>query len=117
MVAVASSCSVIWKQPSPSMQTTVASGRPRLAPSAAGKPKPIVPRPPEVTKRRGVSTCRYWAAHIWCWPTPDRVVGLGPPPGERGGGVGGAPALGPPPPLRVARLQGLALVAQRVGQG
>ena len=36
--AVASSWQVIWKQPSPSMQTTVASGRAALAPTAAGSP-------------------------------------------------------------------------------
>ena len=33
---VASSWLVIWKQPSPSMAQTVASGRPALAPMAAG---------------------------------------------------------------------------------
>ena len=33
---VASSWLVIWKQPSPSMDHTVASGRPTLAPIAAG---------------------------------------------------------------------------------
>ena len=36
--AVASSCIVIWKQPSPSMLITVASGQPTLAPIAAGTP-------------------------------------------------------------------------------
>ena len=36
--AVASSWQVIWKQPSPSMQTTVASGRAAFAPTAAGRP-------------------------------------------------------------------------------
>ena len=35
---VASSCEVIWKQPSPSTQTTVASGRAAFAPMAAGSP-------------------------------------------------------------------------------
>ena len=50
-----SSCAVIWKQPSPSTQTTVASGRAALAPTAAGIPYPIVPSPPEVMKLRGVS--------------------------------------------------------------
>ncbi len=64
------SCPVIWKQPSPSTQTTVASGRAALAPIAAGMPKPIVPRPPEVMKLRGRSQRRYCIAHIWCWPTP-----------------------------------------------
>ena len=45
---MASSCIVIWKQPSPSMLTTVSSGNAICAPIAAGTPKPIVPRPPEV---------------------------------------------------------------------
>ena len=36
--AVASSWHVIWKQPSPSTQTTVASGRAAFAPIAAGMP-------------------------------------------------------------------------------
>ena len=35
---VASSWLVIWKQPSPSTQTTVASGRAAFAPIAAGTP-------------------------------------------------------------------------------
>ena len=47
--AVTSSWAVIWKQPSPSTAHTVASGRPTLAPIAAGTAKPIVPRPPELT--------------------------------------------------------------------
>ena len=55
ILAVASSCIVIWKQPSPSMLITVASGRPTFAPIAAGTPKPIVPRPPEVSQCRGRS--------------------------------------------------------------
>ena len=36
MAQVASSWLVIWKQPSPSMAHTVVSGRPTLAPIAAG---------------------------------------------------------------------------------
>ncbi len=47
--AVISSCAVIWKQPSPSTDHTVRSGRPTLAPIAAGTEKPIVPSPPELT--------------------------------------------------------------------
>ena len=49
---VPSSCIVIWKPPSPITQTTSRSGTPSLAPSAAGRPKPIVPSPPEVMKLR-----------------------------------------------------------------
>ena len=52
---VASSWLVIWKQPSPSIAQTVASGRPTLAPIAAGTAKPIVPRPPELIQVRGCS--------------------------------------------------------------
>ena len=52
---VASSCVFIWNEPSPVMQTTVSSGQPTLAPIAAGRPKPIVPRPPELIQRRGLS--------------------------------------------------------------
>ena len=49
-LAVTSSWAVIWKQPSPSTAHTVRSGRPTLAPMAAGTQKPIVPRPPELTQ-------------------------------------------------------------------
>ena len=45
-----SSWAVIWKQPSPSMAHTVRSGRPTLAPMAAGTAKPMVPAPPELTQ-------------------------------------------------------------------
>ena len=53
------------------MAHTVRSGRPTLAPMAAGTAKPIVPRPPELTQVYGYSKRQYWLAHIWCWPTPD----------------------------------------------
>ena len=52
---VASSWLVIWKQPSPSMAQTVRSGRPTLAPMAAGTEKPIVPSPPELIQLFGRS--------------------------------------------------------------
>ena len=55
MAQVASSWLVIWKQPSPSIAHTVASGRPTLAPIAAGTAKPIVPRPPELIQVPGFS--------------------------------------------------------------
>ena len=48
--AVTSSWAVIWKQPSPSTAQTSRSGRPTLAPMAAGTEKPMVPRPPELTQ-------------------------------------------------------------------
>ncbi len=55
MAQVASSWLVIWKQPSPSMHQTTASGRAILAPIAAGTAKPIVPSPPELSQERGFS--------------------------------------------------------------
>ncbi len=68
--AVARSWRVIWKLPSPSMPTTRASGRASWMPMAAGRQKPMVPRPPEVMNCRGADTFQNWAAHIWCSPTP-----------------------------------------------
>ena len=64
--AVTSSWAVIWKQPSPSTAQTVRSGRPTLAPMAAGIEKPIVPRPPELTHVYGSSNRQYCDDHIWC---------------------------------------------------
>jgi hypothetical protein len=55
MAQVASSWLVIWKQPSPSIDHTVASGRPTLAPIAAGTEKPMVPSPPELIQVFGCS--------------------------------------------------------------
>ena len=52
---VASSWLVIWKQPSPSIAHTCASGRPTLAPIAAGTANPIVPAPPELIQVLGFS--------------------------------------------------------------
>ena len=45
--AVASSLQFMWKLPSPAMLITRASGLATCAPSAAPRPKPIVPSPPE----------------------------------------------------------------------
>ena len=76
--AVTSSWAVIWKQPSPSIAHTVRSGRPTLAPIAAGIEKPIVPRPPELTHVYGSLNFQYCDDHIWCWPTPEaRIVPSG----------------------------------------
>ena len=44
-LATATSPQVIWKQPSPSMQTTGRSGRASLAAIAPGRPKPIDDQP------------------------------------------------------------------------
>ena len=104
--AVASSCTLSSSEPSPVTHTTVASGRATWAPIAAGRPKPIVPSPPEVIQRRGRSKRRRLAAHIWCWPTS--VVTIASPltassassaasAALRGGAVG-APAVDPLPP-------------------
>ena len=51
MAAVAISWLFIWNDPSPATHTTVLSGHPMAAPMAAGKPKPMVPRPPDEMKR------------------------------------------------------------------
>jgi hypothetical protein len=61
---VASSCDVIWKQPSPSIAITRRSGCPAAAPSAAGTAKPIVPSPPELIQVRGFSKDQNCEAHI-----------------------------------------------------
>ncbi|MNC63948.1 hypothetical protein D3C75_1141120 [compost metagenome] len=66
---VPSSCTFIMKEPSPDTQTTVSSGRAIWAPTAAGTPKPMVPKPLEVMKFSGRSKVMCCAVHIWCWPT------------------------------------------------
>ena len=66
---VASSWMFICTEPSPAMHTTRLSGLPAWAPMAAGRPKPMVPAPPLLRKVRLRVQVRYWAAHIWCWPT------------------------------------------------
>ncbi len=53
--AVAISWQFMISEPSPARQTTVSSGQATLAPIAAGRPKPIVPRPPELIHRRGLA--------------------------------------------------------------
>ncbi len=76
MVQVASSCAVIWKEPSPSIAITSSSGRPTLAPMAAGTAKPMVPAPPELIHERGRENRKYCDAYIWCWPTPEVSTAL-----------------------------------------
>ena len=46
--ATASSWMVICSEPSPATQITSESGHATWAPTAEGRPKPIVPRPPEL---------------------------------------------------------------------
>ena len=62
-LATATSPQVIWKQPSPSMQTTGKSGRASFAAIAPGRPKPIDDQPLVMWKVFGA-----WAVHwlaIW----------------------------------------------------
>ena len=59
MAAVAISWEFIWNDPSPAMQTTVVIGvQPTAAPMAAGKPKPMVPRPPLEERKDRVGNSR-----------------------------------------------------------
>ena len=46
------------------MSTTGLFGKAAWAPIAAGRPKPIEPRPPLVIQCRGVLKWKYCAAHI-----------------------------------------------------
>jgi hypothetical protein len=50
---VANSCTFMISEPSPARQTTSWSGQATFAPIADGRPKPIVPRPPELIHWRG----------------------------------------------------------------
>ena len=50
---VASSWMFMISEPSPARQTTSSSGQATLAPIADGRPKPIVPSPPELIHWRG----------------------------------------------------------------
>src|SRR2546425_9269293 len=68
---VESTCRHIWIDDSPVTQDTVAPGLAGCTPIAAGRPKPIVPRPPELIQRRGSSNLKNCAPHIWCWPTSE----------------------------------------------
>ena len=56
-----------------SRRPTSSGSRPS-APIAAGRPKPIVPRPPELIHWRGRVKWKYCAAHIWCWPTSETTI-------------------------------------------
>jgi hypothetical protein len=71
---VASSWMFICTDASPAITTVGISGQPTAAPIAAGRPKPIVPRPPELIQRRGWAKWKYCAAHIWCWPTSEATM-------------------------------------------
>src|SRR4029077_12357829 len=68
---VESSCRHIWIEDSPVTHATVAPGLAICAPIAAGSPKPMVPRTPEVIQRRGSANMFNGAAHIWCYPRSE----------------------------------------------
>src|SRR5215203_3093426 len=61
---VANSGMVIWKPPSPATTHTSASGRATLAPIAAGRAKPMVPRPPDVMSERGLVVVVLGLPHL-----------------------------------------------------
>jgi len=69
-----SSWMFIWIDPSPAMSKTRLSGLAICAPMAAGKPKPMVPSPPEEMKVRGSVYSKNWAAHIWFCPTSVQMT-------------------------------------------
>jgi hypothetical protein len=66
------------KLPSPSMSMTGMSGFVAVAPSAAGKLKPIAPSPPDVSHQQSFLYLYHWTAHIWCCPTPVERMPLPP---------------------------------------
>src|SRR4026208_1578091 len=68
---VESSCRHIWIEDSPVTQATVAPGLASCTPIAAGRPKPLAPRPAGVLQPRGAADLDTCAAHIWCWPTSE----------------------------------------------
>src|SRR5262249_57541281 len=106
--AVASSWHTITRLRSPARQTTVSSGFATLAPIAAGRPKPIVPRPPGVIQRRGFREGVEFTPPNLGWaaagggeaapppalvhppPTPPRLLSPPPPPPR-------VPPRSPPP--------------------
>ena len=70
-MATATSPQVIWKQPSPSRQTTGRSGRASLAAIAPGRPKPIDDQPLVMWKVLGACAV-HWPAIWWvCAPTSN----------------------------------------------
>src|SRR5256885_2260052 len=85
--AVANSWQTMIRLPSPARQTTVSSGFATWAPIAAGRPKPIVPRPPELIHRRGGAEGEDWAPPTPGWPAAGGRSAAPPPP----------PASAPPP--------------------
>ena len=58
------------------MSTTFLSGCATCAPIAAGKPKPIVPAPPDVMIVFGLEKVMNWDVHIWCCPTSVTTMAL-----------------------------------------
>ena len=64
--------------PNDPLLVSVRSGAASAAPMAAGRPKPMVPSPPEVSQRRGARCGCACAVHIWCWPTSVQTTASGP---------------------------------------
>ncbi len=61
-------------EPSPAISNTSLFGNANCAPIAAGKPYPIVPKPPEDIQVRGFLYLKNCAAHIWFWPTSVAII-------------------------------------------
>ena len=61
---VDNSCIFIKKEASPAISITKESGFAICTPIEAGKPYPIVPRPPDVIQWLGLEKPKYCAAHI-----------------------------------------------------
>src|SRR4051794_41773086 len=81
--AVASSWQVMIRLPSPARHATSRSGTATLAPIAEGRPKPIVPRPPELIQRRGGVEWEYCGAPTRGWAAAGGTIA--PPPGGPAG--------------------------------
>ena len=73
VVEVASSCAVIWKQPSPSIATRVV-GPPGLGAERRRHGEPHRAQAAGVDPVRGFSNRQNCDAHIWCWPTPATTI-------------------------------------------
>src|SRR3954469_4162667 len=75
---VESSCMHIWIEDSPVMHATVAPALAICTPIAAGRPKPIVPRPPELIQQVDFWILWPCATHVWYCATWE-VTNASPP--------------------------------------
>ncbi len=78
IVAVASSCIVWRKSPSPAIPSTCRSGLASLAPMAAGSVKPIVEKPPLVMCVRGWRVTQFCLTIACGSPAPVVTMASGP---------------------------------------